>query len=184
MRAVLPLLAAPLLLAGCTALDDLDRRLSARFNPPAQTATAPVVLEPTLPLPDRKPPVPERMLRRAQPAPAAAPQPEAAAAPDEPATGSGPAVESPASGEAAARGRLPATLVGLSADDLRSRFGAPVQVVEEAPGARWRYRTEACELDVLLFPRVESQGLFALDVSARGLPVEQCLQALKPPLTQ
>lgn len=71
--------------------------------------------------------------------------------------------------------------MGISAEQLRARFGPPDQEIEETPGVTWRYRPQGCVLDIHMFPRVESQGLYALDVSSRGLPVEDCLRALMSP---
>ncbi|EKV28081.1 hypothetical protein C882_1082 [Caenispirillum salinarum AK4] len=182
MRAViLPLVAATLALSGCTALDDLDRRLSAALNP-QEPAPAPVV-EPFQPLPERKPtdvPPPKRQpAKRAPAAPATlAPEPEPVPPePEEPAD----TAEAAAVAAAPKRGKLPEGLVGLSAEQLRARFGTPAEEIEETPGVTWRYRPEGCVLDIHLFPRVESQGLYALDASAETLTVEECLAVLTAP---
>lgn len=170
MRAPFLIPAAALLLSGCAAVADLDRALSARFNPqPAPPAVATV---PAAPLPDRKPPAPRQAVA-ARPAPAdrTPPKPEPPPAEVE---------QAPAALVPQARS-VPATLVGLAADDLRTIMGAPAQEIAEAPGVRWRYRGPGCILDVHLFPRVESQGLYALDVSAVGLPVEECLERFRNP---
>lgn len=124
------------------------------------------------PLPDKKPPAPKQVVT-ARPAAKAPPKPEAAPAEQAPPTELAPPSAPPRA--------IPATLVGLSAEDLRAAMGAPVQEIAEAPGVRWRYRGPGCVLDVHLFPRVESQGLYALDVSATGLPVEACLERFRNP---
>ncbi|WP_404384468.1 hypothetical protein [Caenispirillum salinarum] len=181
MRAVIPsLVAAALALSGCTALDDLDRQLSAALNP---QEPAPVV-EPFQPLPERKPtdvPPPKRQpAKRAPAAPATlAPKPESV-----PAEAEAPAEAEPAAAAVAVppkRGKLPEGMVGLSAEQLRARFGTPAEEIEETPGVTWRYRPEGCVLDIHLFPRVESQGLYALDASAETLTVEECVAVLAAP---
>ncbi|WP_097277107.1 hypothetical protein [Caenispirillum bisanense] len=172
MRAPYFLPAAALLLSGCTALAELDRSLSGRLNPPP--AAPATVAGPAVPLPDRKPPAP-RQTAAAKPAKATTTPPKPEPPPAE--TVTAPVAVAPVP---PAR-TVPATLVGLSADELRAAMGAPAQEVAEAPGVRWRYPNRVCILDVHLFPRVESQGLYALDVSATGLPVEACLDSFRNP---
>lgn len=172
MRAPYLLPAAALLLSGCTALAELDRSLSGRLNPPP--AAPATVAGPAVPLPDRKPPVPRQTVA-AKPAKVAATPPKPEPAPAE--TVTPPVAVAPVP---PAR-TVPATLVGLSSDELRNAMGAPAQEIAEAPGVRWRYPNRVCILDVHLFPRVESQGLYALDVSATGLPVEACLDSFRNP---
>lgn len=172
MRAPYILPAAALLLSGCTALAELDRSLSGRLNPPP--AAPATVAGPAVPLPDRKPPAP-RQTAAAKPAKAATTPPKPEPPPAE--TVTAPVVVAPVP---PAR-TVPATLVGLSADELRAAMGPPAQEVAEAPGVRWRYPNRFCILDVHLFPRVESQGLYALDVSATGLPVAACLDSFRNP---
>jgi hypothetical protein len=176
---ILPLAVVTLLLSGCTALDDLDQRLSSALGPNATDAVS--SSEPFQPLPERKPTdvPPVRTAAVAPKAPVEAPKPEPAPLLDAGAIPVLPAEQAaPATPE---RGKLPETLVGVSADQLRARFGAPDEEIEETPGVTWRYRPKGCVLDVHLFPRVESQGLYALDVSAQGLPVDACLTALTDP---
>lgn len=167
MRAPFFILVASLAVSGCTALADLDRTLSARLNP---APPAPYVAAPAVPLPDRKPAAPRQTVVRTAPVKVQATPPK----PERP-----PGEEAPV--QQAARPAVPETLVGLSADDLRAVMGSPAQEIAEAPGVRWRYRGAGCVLDIHLFPRVESQGLYALDVSATGLSAEQCLDTFRAP---
>lgn len=189
MRAPFTLLAAALLLTACADLANRDRL-------PVEPAT-PVTVKPAVPLPERKPtPPPRRKPAAPQDRPAAGAEAPAAAAE---ANGTGAANGANGADAATAAGidgaagapqqasrpparrPIPDSLTGLSADELRSIMGAPAQEVAEAPGVRWRYRGTGCTLDVHLFPRVESQGLFALDMSAEGLPAARCLDTFRAP---
>lgn len=169
MRAVLLILTVSTFLSGCAALEDLDRRLTAALVPQPEVTVA-ASAGPVLPVPDRKPPAPPGAQR-----PAVAAAPPAAKAPEE---AEGPEAEDAEQAEAPKRQRLPETLMGLSSDDIRARFGPPTALIEETPGITWRYRLPDCVVDLHLFPRVDSQGLYALDVSGQGLPVTDCLTRL------
>ncbi len=172
MRAPFPLLAASLLLTACADLAGRDRLIA--------EPAVPVVATPAVPLPERKPTPPPRRQPAKPPASSAAEAGAGAADAEVPAV-----VERGEQGtRPPGRHPIPEALTGLSADELRAIMGPPAQEIAEAPGVRWRYPGKGCTLDVHLFPRVESQGLFALDVSAEGLPASRCLDTFRAPPTE
>lgn len=51
-----------------------------------------------------------------------------------------------------------ATLIGLSASDLVTRFGQPAFRLKEGPGTKLQWRSTSCVLDAYLYPRQGNRG--------------------------
>ncbi|MEO8618475.1 MAG: hypothetical protein ABI412_03835 [Sphingomicrobium sp.] len=51
-----------------------------------------------------------------------------------------------------------ATLIGLSATDLVTRFGQPAFRLKEGPGTKLQWRSANCVLDAYLYPRDGNRG--------------------------
>jgi hypothetical protein len=77
-------------------------------------------------------------------------------------------------------------VMGLSPDELQSLLGQPQMVRDETGAEVWQYRTQACVLDLYLYPQ-EAQGgaaslrvayLEARDRSAANFAAARCVTAL------
>ncbi len=75
---------------------------------------------------------------------------------------------------------LPATVVGLSRDEVRARLGAPAVTSDSGPAQTWTYRTDGCSLYIAFFFDVTRNGFFALSQHATSPQGDQpaCLARL------
>ena len=66
-------------------------------------------------------------------------------------------------------------VVGMSQDDLRKAFGAPLERIDQGPGQAWIYKTPKCTVEILFFLDVTRNGYYALDrkLSVTGDTAEQ-----------
>lgn len=76
----------------------------------------------------------------------------------------------------------PAGIVGLSASDLRSAFGAPAFVRKESGSEMWRYDNASCRAFFFLYPSGASELVRHVETIPRGPDAAadaNCLAALR-----
>jgi hypothetical protein len=140
------LLAAPLVLAGCssvneayhavadpvqTAFSDIRHAVSARTSSPSAAPSAPPAGRPESTAQTQSPPAPD---------PAPAPTPEL----------------------------KPVVVNGLSEKAVQALMGQPAAKDGPAPGQTWTYRSGSCEVELFLFPDVTQGSLHVLDYRVSG----------------
>lgn len=78
----------------------------------------------------------------------------------------------------------PSRLFGMAEEDLRRLLGVPQFVRIDGPTRLWRYRAEACLLDLFLYPDETAESPFRVfHFEARGAdngaePAGSCLEVL------
>ena len=140
------LLAAPLVLAGCSsvneayhavadpvqmAFSDIRHAVSARTSAPSAAPSAPPAGRPESTAQTKSPPAPD---------PAPAPTPEL----------------------------KPVVVNGLSEKAVQTLLGQPAAKDGPAPGQTWTYRSGSCEVELFLFPDVTQGSLHVLDYRVSG----------------
>lgn len=149
-----------------------------------------------------EPPPPPAPLRQPPPGPVTAPH--AAASPPTaiaPSTRSGPGEPAPPlakpppsptetmlappsaspPGQTAAIGTPPASLIGLTMQDLEARFGRPNEQFDRAPAKVWQYRSGECVLDVYFYLDVARNAFHSLhhDAKRDGVQDEGCVRRIQ-----
>ena len=140
------LLAAPLVLAGCssvnevyhavadpvqTAFSDIRHAVSARTSAPSAAPSTPPAGRPESTTQTQSPPAPD---------PAPTPKPEV----------------------------KPVVVNGLSEKAVQTLLGQPAAKDGPAPGQTWTYRSGSCEVELFLFPDVTQGSLHVLDYRVSG----------------
>jgi hypothetical protein len=140
------LLAAPLVLAGCssvnevyhavadpvqTAFSDIRHAVSARIPSSSATPSAPAAGRAESTTQTQSPPAPD---------PAPTPKPEV----------------------------KPVVVNGLSEKAVQTLLGQPAAKDGPAPGQTWTYRSGSCEVELFLFPDVTQGSLHVLDYRVSG----------------
>jgi hypothetical protein len=79
---------------------------------------------------------------------------------------------------------MPVVIDGLSGTAARALLGQPATRAGHAPGETWMYRSGSCEVDLFLFPDLNSGGLRVLDHRVSGAGSQQdgqqeCLRRLR-----
>ncbi len=155
-------LTLPLLVGGCTAIEDwlkeqtAPAQTSPATTPPKRTGSLPppTVLQPELPRPVRKPSAPVTAV-------------PGATAPTSTGPGAPPGsrdVTSSLPVEAAD----PEKLIGMSQLEAASLLGEPTQRADAAPATVWRYARPRCELDLYFYLDLQSQVLRVLHYEVKG----------------
>jgi len=140
------LLTAPLVLAGCSsvneafhaiadpvqiAFSDIRHAVSARTSAPSAAPSAPPAARPESTAQTKSPPAPD---------PAPAPTPEL----------------------------KPVVVNGLSEKAVQTLLGQPAAKDGPAPGQTWTYHSGSCEVELFLFPDVTQGSLHVLDYRVSG----------------
>lgn len=84
---------------------------------------------------------------------------------------------------AAAPAARSADIIGLGTDAVEKLLGEPEMVRQDAPAEVWQYRSEACVVDLYLYPAQASYRVVyieARDPSAASVAADNCFKSLAP----